>query len=109
MFAEMVSLMKEQTIGRLFHVQITQQENPEEKIHELQQRMPQKMELHKALAPEVTDPEGDPEKTQAEASPKNIKRDMPQPTVRRQGEKVGRNDVCPCGSGKKYKKCHGDT
>ena len=23
------------------------------------------------------------------------------------GEKVGRNDVCPCGSGKKYKKCHG--
>ncbi len=33
-----------------------------------------------------------------------------QPTVapvRRQGEKVGRNDNCPCGSGKKYKKCHG--
>jgi preprotein translocase subunit SecA len=23
------------------------------------------------------------------------------------GEKVGRNDSCPCGSGKKYKKCHG--
>ena len=23
------------------------------------------------------------------------------------GEKVGRNDMCPCGSGKKYKKCHG--
>src|SRR3989442_1746703 len=27
-------------------------------------------------------------------------------TVRRTGEKVGRNDPCPCGSGKKYKKCH---
>jgi preprotein translocase subunit SecA len=26
---------------------------------------------------------------------------------RRSGEKVGRNDPCPCGSGKKYKKCHG--
>ena len=26
---------------------------------------------------------------------------------RRAGEKVGRNDDCPCGSGKKYKKCHG--
>jgi len=25
----------------------------------------------------------------------------------RDGEKVGRNDPCPCGSGKKYKKCHG--
>ena len=28
-------------------------------------------------------------------------------TQRRTGEKVGRNDPCPCGSGKKYKKCHG--
>jgi preprotein translocase subunit SecA len=28
-------------------------------------------------------------------------------TVVRKGEKVGRNDPCPCGSGKKYKKCHG--
>jgi preprotein translocase subunit SecA len=28
-------------------------------------------------------------------------------TVRRQGEKVGRNAPCPCGSGKKYKKCCG--
>lgn len=27
-------------------------------------------------------------------------------TVRRQGKKIGRNDPCPCGSGKKYKKCH---
>jgi preprotein translocase subunit SecA len=30
-----------------------------------------------------------------------------QPTQRQVGEKVGRNDPCPCGSGKKYKKCHG--
>jgi preprotein translocase subunit SecA len=28
-------------------------------------------------------------------------------TVRREGQKVGRNDPCPCGSGKKFKKCHG--
>jgi preprotein translocase subunit SecA len=27
--------------------------------------------------------------------------------VRRTEPKVGRNDPCPCGSGKKYKKCHG--
>jgi len=27
--------------------------------------------------------------------------------VRRVGEKIGRNDPCPCGSGKKYKQCHG--
>ena len=30
-----------------------------------------------------------------------------QQTVVRQGDKVGRNDPCPCGSGKKYKQCHG--
>jgi preprotein translocase subunit SecA len=29
--------------------------------------------------------------------------------VRRESPKVGRNDPCPCGSGKKYKKCHGAT
>ncbi|MGH8011010.1 MAG: SEC-C metal-binding domain-containing protein, partial [Candidatus Binataceae bacterium] len=27
--------------------------------------------------------------------------------VKRDGDKVGRNDPCPCGSGKKYKRCHG--
>jgi preprotein translocase subunit SecA len=31
--------------------------------------------------------------------------DAPKPV--RTGAKVGRNDPCPCGSGKKYKKCHG--
>ena len=29
------------------------------------------------------------------------------PVVKKAAEKVGRNDPCPCGSGKKYKKCCG--
>ena len=29
------------------------------------------------------------------------------PPIRNEGPKAGRNDPCPCGSGKKYKKCHG--
>ena len=33
--------------------------------------------------------------------------DASAPSQRRTGEKVGRNDPCPCGSGKKFKKCHG--
>ena len=33
-------------------------------------------------------------------------KETPEP-VRHSGAKVGRNDPCPCGSGKKYKKCHG--
>jgi len=36
------------------------------------------------------------EKVSAISAPKND-----------EGEKIGRNDLCPCGSGKKYKKCHG--
>jgi hypothetical protein len=32
-----------------------------------------------------------------------------QGTIVHDGPKPGRNDVCPCGSGKKYKKCHGAT
>ncbi|MCK8059434.1 MULTISPECIES: preprotein translocase subunit SecA [unclassified Fusibacter] len=33
--------------------------------------------------------------------------DLPKKSVKRKEEKVGRNDPCPCGSGKKFKKCHG--
>ncbi len=32
---------------------------------------------------------------------------LPQVTIRREVAKVGRNEPCPCGSGKKYKNCHG--
>jgi preprotein translocase subunit SecA len=35
--------------------------------------------------------------------------DAPVHTVRREEPKVGRNDPCPCGSGKKFKKCHGSA
>jgi preprotein translocase subunit SecA len=63
---------------------------------------------------------------QASGQAKTDERDLPRPTSRRQGApgrqngqhaansaspraggRVGRNDPCPCGSGKKYKKCHG--
>ncbi|MCC6359761.1 MAG: SEC-C domain-containing protein [Phycisphaerales bacterium] len=33
----------------------------------------------------------------------------PAAPVKREHPKVGRNDPCPCGSGKKYKQCHGKT
>jgi preprotein translocase subunit SecA len=33
--------------------------------------------------------------------------DAPIKTVRREEPKIGRNDPCWCGSGKKFKKCHG--
>jgi preprotein translocase subunit SecA len=46
-------------------------------------------------------PEGRPQPPRAGGDDAEIK------PVRRDEPKVGRNDPCPCGSGKKYKKCHG--
>jgi preprotein translocase subunit SecA len=43
---------------------------------------------------------------QLSAPPKVEGSQGPQPTVNKDA-KIGRNDPCPCGSGKKYKKCHG--
>jgi preprotein translocase subunit SecA len=40
------------------------------------------------------------------SAPPKVEGQRPQPSVNRDA-KVGRNDPCPCGSGKKYKKCHG--
>jgi preprotein translocase subunit SecA len=45
-------------------------------------------------------------KIEFSAPPKVEGGNRPQPTVNKDA-KVGRNDPCPCGSGKKYKKCHG--
>lgn len=39
----------------------------------------------------------------SKAAPAQTKQSKPQPIIR--GKKPGRNDPCPCGSGKKYKKC----
>ena len=43
--------------------------------------------------------------THGEAPPPSDKQPAHVPIVRA-GPRVGRNDPCPCGSGKKYKKCH---
>ena len=58
----------------------------------------------------------DPEQGQEEAAPPpeavayqhTEQQSVPAPQpFRREAEKVGRNALCPCGSGRKYKKCHG--
>ncbi len=81
LFSAMMARIKEETTEYLFKVQINQEmEMPEELVNKPQQ---------------VVEHRGD------SANPEKPT------TVRREMEKVGRNDPCPCGSGKKYKKCHG--
>ncbi|HRG54941.1 MAG TPA: SEC-C metal-binding domain-containing protein, partial [Lacunisphaera sp.] len=49
---------------------------------------------------------GVPSPRESDAAPaEEIK--LPSVTIRREAPKVGRNDPCPCGSGKKFKNCHG--
>ena len=56
-------------------------------------------------------PRQTPEAASPAAAPRQPARvggdDAPVKQVKREEPKVGRNDPCPCGSGKKYKKCHG--
>jgi preprotein translocase subunit SecA len=53
-------------------------------------------------AAQASAPEGE---APAAAPAEEIK--LPSVTIRREAPKVGRNDPCPCGSGKKFKNCHG--
>jgi preprotein translocase subunit SecA len=83
LFTDMIMRMKSEVVERLMKVQIAQEEDvPAFEPKEQKQNMI----LSRGEKP--------PEK------------ERPQ-TVHRAGSKVGRNDPCPCGSGKKYKKCCG--
>ncbi len=79
MFMDMIARVKEETVQKLCMVQIRREEEVQ-KIEEKQRK--------------------DYVMSRGE--------DTPAPaTIRRETAKVGRNDPCPCGSGKKYKKCCG--
>jgi preprotein translocase subunit SecA len=62
----------------------------------------------RAGAPQASSPFGPSRASSRAQQPARVGGDdAVQKTVRRDEPKVGRNDPCPCGSGKKYKKCHG--
>jgi preprotein translocase SecA subunit len=85
-FEAMMQMLEADVVEKVFTVQIARQED----VQRLQQqRRPQPQQM-------VMSGGGMPQRQQGKVE-----------TVRRDGEKVGRNDPCPCGSGKKYKKCHG--
>jgi preprotein translocase subunit SecA len=100
LFQEMLDTVKRESINLLARVEPVTREQMEEMERrrlEADAQARQKMQMThadgSALAPE---PDAAPAAGQVGAAP-----------VTRQGRKVGRNDPCPCGSGKKYKQCHG--
>jgi preprotein translocase subunit SecA len=83
MFADLVFRMKEESLKRLFHVKVQREEEPA--------RMARAMP---SAARRVNLSRGDISRAGVT-------------TQRHSSKKVGRNEPCPCGSGKKYKKCCG--
>ncbi len=79
LFQEMISRIKEETLEILYRIQISEPQN----IADLQQPKEQKLVFSSGDEPARKNP------------------------VKRTQKKVGRNAPCPCGSGKKYKKCCG--
>ena len=93
-FIELLDHISQEVVRRLFHVEV----HSEAEIERLRaQRRQQQMV-------ESRGPEGgaaSPSQASAEAAPQKVR------TVHRATPKVGRNEPCPCGSGRKYKHCHG--
>jgi preprotein translocase subunit SecA len=81
MFTAMIERIKRDTVEHLFRVQMVRQETPPPPVSAVFPKS-QEMQLNRGESPQDR-------------------------TVHREAKKVGRNDLCTCGSGKKYKKCHG--
>jgi preprotein translocase subunit SecA len=88
-FEAMLDRIDIETVRALYHLQLEVPEPPEQRL----QRRPRRGQMNytKANAGAATAGE-------EAGKPRTVVSDHP---------KVGRNDPCPCGSGKKYKKCHG--
>ncbi|MEM1177345.1 MAG: preprotein translocase subunit SecA [Acidobacteriota bacterium] len=86
LFSEMKNRYEDTAIRHLYRLEPMSAEEREARKQAMIERMRQQMRLSAAS------------KSSAPAKPMTVQRQMP---------KVGRNDPCPCGSGKKFKKCHG--
>ena len=95
MFANMLDALKYDVIGILSRVQIRSQEEVEEAERQRQAEVEKLMAKQQANHESIGGMGNDEQSANSQ-----------QPVVRAQA-KVGRNDPCPCGSGKKYKHCHG--
>jgi preprotein translocase subunit SecA len=95
LFQQMLDSLKHDVISVLSKVQVQAQSD----VDDMEQRRREEeakiqRDYQHASAQALTD--------ESQASSDNTPK-----TMIREGEKVGRNDPCPCGSGKKYKQCHG--
>ncbi|MEL6366355.1 MAG: preprotein translocase subunit SecA [Pseudomonadota bacterium] len=96
MFANMLDTVKREAVSKLARMRIRSEEEIE-KLEE-ERRQAEALKFQHAAAPGL----GSDQPPQGAVTPAAA-----QETFRRDQPKVGRNQPCPCGSGKKYKHCHG--
>ena len=111
LFEEMMMRIEEQVVSRLAHVQITANQEDETEAKSISSILPSKNKQQKNILTRV-----DPAYVKSEAKPikeflVNSNKKIP-PNLRNKNDpnswgEVSRNEQCPCGSGKKYKNCHG--
>jgi preprotein translocase subunit SecA len=89
MFVEMLERIKRDVASKLMRVEI-------ENMEQLEEFKPEEQEMHMRHDSYAGGGDGEGGEEGDEAKPVTVMRHQP---------KVGRNDPCPCGSGKKYKKC----
>ena len=96
MFTTMLDRIKHDVVSLISRVELRAQEDVE--AVEEQRRQTGEIEMQHDQVDAMT---GETEQGQ------NPDSDQQSTPVTREGRKVGRNEPCPCGSGKKYKQCHG--
>ena len=96
LFQELLSSIKHDVVRLLSHVQFYQESDIEALERKRNEAMQREMEYQHDETSAMASAGEDGSDGQAAHTP-----------FVREGEKVGRNDPCPCGSGRKYKRCHG--
>ncbi len=108
LFENMLNELNVKVVSALMRGQIYVQQRPAEDAAaaapEVQRAMPRQNDYSKYRAEKEALPGESDNRKAVESSRQQPSRPMP---AVNHGPKVGRNDPCPCGSGKKYKNCHG--
>jgi preprotein translocase subunit SecA len=104
MFFAMLERIKHDVVSVLSRVQVRGEQDVA-KVEEQRKADPRKMQFQHAQAPAAAAEAAPPAAEPAPVGP--VARPAPAVPFARGAKKVGRNDPCPCGSGQKYKHCHG--
>jgi preprotein translocase subunit SecA len=110
LFGAMMERIQTNVSTKIFRVQIRREEDEIPELQAKQRRMTAVHPSATAGADTSNSQSSAESSTSSDAGDGDGgKQPEKQQTVRRASPKVGRNDPCPCGSGKKYKKCHGQS